>query len=191
MPRFSYSRPTMKPEMFCKKTSGIPRWLHSSMKCAPLSADSLNRMPLLATIPTGCPQMCAKARHQGLAVELLELLEAGAVDDAADHLADVVGRAGVGRDDVVERLRVERRLLDGPQVVRRGSGPREGVDDAAHDRERVGVVLGQVVDDAGGAGVDIAATQLLGRDDLPGRGLHQGRAAEEDRALVAHDHGLV
>ena len=55
MPRFSYSRPTMKPVMFCRKTSGMPRWLHSSMKCAPLSADSLNRMPLLATMPTGWP----------------------------------------------------------------------------------------------------------------------------------------
>ena len=60
MPRFSYSRPTMKPVMFWRKTSGMPRWLHSSMKCAPLSADSLNRMPLLATIPTSWPQIRAK-----------------------------------------------------------------------------------------------------------------------------------
>ena len=37
----------------------------------------------------------------------------------------------------------------------------------------------------------VAAAELLGRDDLAGRGLHQRRAAEEDRALVAHDHGLV
>ena len=60
MPLFSYSLPTMKPVMFCRKTSGMPRWLHSSMKCAPLSADSLKRMPLLATMPTGWPQTCAK-----------------------------------------------------------------------------------------------------------------------------------
>ena len=52
MPLFSYSRPTMKPLMFWRKTSGMPRWLQSSMKCAPLSADSLNRIPLLATMPT-------------------------------------------------------------------------------------------------------------------------------------------
>jgi hypothetical protein len=50
----------MKPEMFCRNTSGMPRAFASSMKCAPLSADSLNRMPLLARIATGCPQMCAK-----------------------------------------------------------------------------------------------------------------------------------
>ena len=60
MPPFSYSRPTMKPVMFCRNTSGMPRWLHSSMKCAPLSADSLNRMPLLATMPTAWPQIRAK-----------------------------------------------------------------------------------------------------------------------------------
>ena len=45
----------MNPAMFCKKISGMPRWSHSSMKCAPLSADSENSTPLLATMPTGCP----------------------------------------------------------------------------------------------------------------------------------------
>ena len=37
----------------------------------------------------------------------------------------------------------------------------------------------------------VAAAEVLGRDDLTGRGLHQRRAAEEDRALVAHDDRLV
>jgi len=60
MPSFSYLRPTMKPVMFCRNTSGILRWQHSSMKCAPLSADSEKRMPLFAMMPTGCPQICAK-----------------------------------------------------------------------------------------------------------------------------------
>lgn len=45
----------MKPEMFCRNTSGMPRWSHSSMKWAPFWADSENRMPLLATMPTGWP----------------------------------------------------------------------------------------------------------------------------------------
>ena len=53
LPAASYLRPTMKPVMFCRKTSGMPRCPHSSMKCAAFSADSLNRMPLLATMPTG------------------------------------------------------------------------------------------------------------------------------------------
>ena len=40
-------------------------------------------------------------------------------------------------------------------------------------------------------GVHIAAAQLLGRDHLARRRLHQGRAAEEDRALVPDDDRLV
>ena len=50
-PRFSYSRPTMNPVMFWRNRSGIRRLVHSSMKWAPLSELSLNRMPLLATMP--------------------------------------------------------------------------------------------------------------------------------------------
>ncbi len=38
----------------------MPRWSHSSMKWAPFWADSENRMPLLATIPTGWPWIRAK-----------------------------------------------------------------------------------------------------------------------------------
>ncbi len=53
MPPASYLRPTMKPVMFCRKTSGMFRWAQSSMKCVALSALSENRIPLLATIPTG------------------------------------------------------------------------------------------------------------------------------------------
>ena len=60
IPPASYSRPTMKPLMFCRKTSGILRRSQSSMKCAPFRADSLKRIPLLARIPTGWPWMCAK-----------------------------------------------------------------------------------------------------------------------------------
>ncbi|CFS40090.1 Uncharacterised protein [Mycobacterium tuberculosis] len=51
----------MKPAMFCRNSSGILRLSHSSMKCAPLSADSLNNTPLLATIPTGWPWTRANA----------------------------------------------------------------------------------------------------------------------------------
>ena len=60
MPWVSYLRPTMKPVMFCRKRSGMPRWFASSMKCVPFSADSEKRMPLLASIATGMPWMCAK-----------------------------------------------------------------------------------------------------------------------------------
>ena len=39
--------------------------------------------------------------------------------------------------------------------------------------------------------VHVAAAELLGADDLADRRLHQRRAAEEDRALVLDDDGLV
>jgi hypothetical protein len=58
--RLSDAHLTMNPVMFCRNTRGIPLWLHSWMKWAPFSADSVNRMPLLATMPTGCPWMRAK-----------------------------------------------------------------------------------------------------------------------------------
>ena len=60
MPPASTSAPTMNPEMFCRNTSGILRWLQSSMKWAALSDDSENRIPLLAMIPTGKPMTWAK-----------------------------------------------------------------------------------------------------------------------------------
>jgi len=134
-----------------------------------------------------------EAADQGVAVELLELVEAAAVDHAADDLAHVVRRAGVGRHDVIDRVGRLVRLLDGsglhPTTVLLDR--RQGLDHAAHDRERVGVVVGEVVDHPGRAGMDVAAAEVLGRDDLAGRGLHQRRAAEEDGALVAHDDRLV
>ena len=53
------------------------------------------------------------------------------------------------------------------------------------------VVQREVVGDAGHARVDVGAAQLLGRHDLAGRGLHERRAAEEDRPLLLDDDRLV
>ena len=53
------------------------------------------------------------------------------------------------------------------------------------------VVVGEMVGDTGDPGVQVAAAELLGRDDLAGGGLDQRRAAEEDRALLADDYRLV
>ena len=64
-----------------------------------------------------------------------------------------------------------------------------------HDRpaegERVLVVERLVVGDAGAAGVDFGTAEFLGRDVLAGRGLHERRAAEEDRPRAADDDRLV
>ncbi len=48
-----------------------------------------------------------------------------------------------------------------------------------------------MVGDAGVPRVDVGAAELLGRHVLPGRRLHERRAADEDRPRAAHDHGLV
>ncbi len=55
MPPRSYCLPTMNPVMFCRKTSGTPRRLQSSMKCVTFSADSEKSTPLLAMMPTRKP----------------------------------------------------------------------------------------------------------------------------------------
>ena len=53
MPPASYFWPTMNPVMFCRNTSGNPRWVQSSMKWAAFCADSEYKTPLFATIPIG------------------------------------------------------------------------------------------------------------------------------------------
>ena len=50
----------MKPVMFCRNTSGTPRWLHSWMKWVAFSADSEKSTPLLAMTPTRRP--CRRAK---------------------------------------------------------------------------------------------------------------------------------
>ncbi len=48
-----------------------------------------------------------------------------------------------------------------------------------------------VIGHAGAAGMDLGAAQVLRRHLFPGGGLHQRRAAEEDRAGALDDDGLV
>ena len=63
--------------------------------------------------------------------------------------------------------------------------------DRAGDRERVLVAGRVVVGDARSPRVHVGAAELLGRDVLAGRRLHERRSADEDRAGAADDHGLV
>ena len=72
----------------------------------------------------------------------------------------------------------------GVASVQGGIGARvaEVADDLARERERVLVGRRVVVGDAGAARVDVGAAELLGRDVLAGRRLHERRAADEDRA---------
>ena len=126
-----------------------------------------------------------EAAHERLAVELLELVEARAVDDPADHRAGVELVAEVLGHEAVQVGRVEHGLLDGRELPGRGERRIEVADDLARDRERVLVGGREVVGDAGAPRVDVGASELLGGHVLPGRGLHERRAADEDRPRSA------
>ena len=138
------------------------------------------------------PWMWAKPVTSVGAVERLELVELGAVDEPRDHLAHVVLLLEIDRHDAVElaarRISARRGLASGMSIDLRVF---RLADDAAAERQRMAVVLGVVVGDAGLSRVHVGAAEILRRDHLAGRRLHQRRPAEEDRALVAHDDGLV
>ena len=92
-----------------------------------------------------------KAGDQRRAEARLELVELRAVDDARDHLAHVVGLAQVVRHQPVELLGGVFRLGGRPDLELRPLDLIERADDAPRERERVVVVLGEVVGDAGDA----------------------------------------
>jgi hypothetical protein len=85
------------------------------------------------------------AAHQRRAVLLLELQEAAAVDEPGDDLTDVVRRPRVGRHDRQQLLGVQRRRLDRLALPRRLDARTHRRHDAPDDRQRVHVVVGQVV----------------------------------------------
>ena len=132
----------MKPVMFCRNTSGMPRWQHSSMKCAPFSADSVNRMPLLAMIADRHAVRCAKPHDQRRAVARLELVERAsrrrcARSPRARRRASAcpAGRRRRSPRVVAAALRRLERHRRGLAAIQVG-------DDAARDRQRVRVVVG-------------------------------------------------
>ena len=148
-------------------------------------------MPLLATIPTGWPSMWAKAQTR--------VLPYFSLNSRSSPPSTTRRRTSRTSQGAREPIGTTSRISSGSPAGGRGSirsqggagRRRQGGDDFAQDLQRLGVVLGEVVGDAGLAGVDVAAAELLRGHLLPGRRLHQRRAAEEDRPLVADDHGLV
>lgn len=50
---------------------------------------------------------------------------------------------------------------------------------------------GEVVGHAGDGAVEVAAAEVFGGDDFAGGGFDEGRAGEEDGALVLDDDGFV
>src|SRR5204862_8357921 len=103
-----------------------------------------------------------KARDERLAVERLELVEARAVDDAANQLARVRLVTEVLRDEPVQLARICSRRFWICDVPRRLRLARVQVaDDLACEGERVLVRRRVVVGDARLARVDVCATELL------------------------------
>ncbi len=126
-----------------------------------------------------------------LAVQLLELVKAGAVDDPADDGASVELVAEVLRHEAVQVFRVEPGLLGRCELPRSREWGIEVAHDLACDRERMLIRGRVVVCNPGAARVDVRASELLGRHVLPRGGLHERWSADEDRASPLHDHGLV
>ena len=164
MPRCSYCLPTMNPVMFWRKTSGILRIAQRVMKCAPFSELSEKSTPLLARMPTGIAHDPGEAADERLAVELLEFLEAAAVDDPGDDLAHVERLPQVRRDDAVEFLAGRRPGLRGSAV---SSSKRHGGSSVSTMFRAISRACssfsGVVVGDAGDAAVDVGAAQVLVR----------------------------
>ena len=133
-----------------------------------------------------------EAADERLAVVRLELAQLAAVDDAAQDLARR-RRGRAGRSGRRERSpRGRRRAARGSIRCHGGAGGgRQRGDDLAHDRAAPRRRRRRGGRRRRTAGVDVAAAELLRGHLLAGRRLHQRRAAEEDRALVADDHGLV
>ena len=89
MPSFSYLRPTMKPVMFCRNTSGTC-WQQSSMKWVPLRADSENECRYGDDSNRHAPQV--RKPPTMLFRNGLPLLKFTAINEARDDLAHVNGR---------------------------------------------------------------------------------------------------
>ena len=103
------------------------------------------------------------------------------------------GRAGIGRDGAIERPPGRPPAAPASRRSHGGSGGRRLRlrDDRPTEGEGVLVVEREVVGDAGDRGVDVASAEVLGAHLLAGRGLHERRAAEEDRAGALDDDRLV
>ena len=124
-------------------------------------------------------------------VERLELVEAGSIDDACDHLAHLVGRAHVRRNDAVELIGIVRRRFGRPQVEHRAFPEPKVSDQGTDDRKGVLVVRGDMIDNAAPPRVRVRPAEVLGADHLAGGRLHQRRAGQEDGPLPPHDDRLV
>ncbi len=191
MPAFSYLRPTMKPVMFCRNSSGMARWTQSSMKWAPFCAALAEQNAIIGDDAHRRAVKLGEAGDERRAVARLEFVETRAVDDAGDDLAHVIGVARVGGNDPVNFLGVVKRRLAAAQ--------REVVFLA---RLRLATMRRAMASAWASFSARWSATperrvwtsappRSSAVTISPVAALHQRRAAEENRALIAHDDGFV
>ena len=114
-------------------------------------------------MPDGHADDVGEAADQRRAEARLELVEARAVDDARDHLADVVGGGEARGHHAEDLVGVAGGLLGrlhhhGGRL--RAVQPRHRL---AGERQRMRVVVGEIVGDPGKPGVHVAAAEVLGR----------------------------
>lgn len=147
----------------------------------PVIGDNTNRNPLKV----------GEATDDGGAVAGFEFAETGAIDEAGDHFADIVGDAGVGGDDAVQFIGVVGGLFWGCHDDGHFFATVEVADDVTDPSERLFFGFGEMVGDATEAGVDIAAAEFFGGDFFTGGGFDEGGAGEEDGAVVFDDNGFI
>ena len=184
----------MKPEMFCRNSSGMPAPVAQLDEVGGLERGLAEQDPVVGDDADRVAVERARSAHTTRrAVVLLELVQlASRRRCARDQLARVVGRARVERDDVeqpVGVLRRRARLARAPTAGGRGRGSVATIERTISSAWSSSSARWSTTPER--ARVHLAAAELLGGDLLARRRLHQRRAAEEDRALLAHDHRLV
>ena len=129
------------------------------------------------------------ATHQLPSVELFELLEGAAVEDAGQDLPHVEWHPYVSRCAAHELVRVVQGLLAVLGWPVSGASPVEVPDDVAANPDRVVLVIGQVVGEAAGACMHLGATESLIVSNLVDGHPHQRWATEVGAGLTTdHDH---
>ena len=108
------------------------------------------------------PVQAGEAGDERGPVALLELVEARAVDQPGDELANIVRLPHVGAHDAVDLRRVVSGLFGRRHVGRQPLGGLQRRHDRARRCERVIVVFRKVVGDAGEPRVHVGAAELLG-----------------------------
>ena len=132
-----------------------------------------------------------EATDQRGAVTRLEFVEARAVDQPGNDLANVIGCLQIARHHTEDLVGVIGRLF-GCDAIKLLLLPRVEIgDDPAGLSKRMAVIVGKMIGNAGKPGVDIASAQFLRLDHFTRCRLDQWRTSEKDRALLPDDNCLV